>query len=256
MRWPKGPPHLALNPPYFLFIFFVFFAFLSLFHREKNLFSPKKGHFCCSLFCVSLCFFLAFLGPLFFSFSLFVSLVFFSFFLPLCFSFLYLVLALSFCFVCFFQAVLLFLFFCLLSCFVLNHNLRFVFALHLVSCCCCCWFLLRSYLFFIFLDTYQKHLWKKNMEMPKTAKMKNAEIKTDTLTRTVSTGVFTNSVFVFFFVFHSILHFCWEHYKDRGFSPPPPPKKKQKETNKNSKILKLKTGPSWSYKLVQVCCPT
>ena len=22
VRWPKGPPHLALNPPYFLFLFF------------------------------------------------------------------------------------------------------------------------------------------------------------------------------------------------------------------------------------------
>ena len=32
VRWPKGPPHLALNPPYFLFVFvFVCFAFLSLF---------------------------------------------------------------------------------------------------------------------------------------------------------------------------------------------------------------------------------
>ena len=35
VRWPKGPPHLALNPPYFLFVFFgflfFFFALLSLF---------------------------------------------------------------------------------------------------------------------------------------------------------------------------------------------------------------------------------
>ena len=29
VRWPKGPPHLALNPPYF--ISFVFFCFFSLF---------------------------------------------------------------------------------------------------------------------------------------------------------------------------------------------------------------------------------
>ena len=28
VRWPKGPPHLALNPPYlFLFCFFVLFVF-------------------------------------------------------------------------------------------------------------------------------------------------------------------------------------------------------------------------------------
>ena len=25
VRWPKGPPHLALNPPYFLFCFSPFF---------------------------------------------------------------------------------------------------------------------------------------------------------------------------------------------------------------------------------------
>ena len=28
MRWPKGPPHLALNPPYFFFCFFLFCFFL------------------------------------------------------------------------------------------------------------------------------------------------------------------------------------------------------------------------------------
>ena len=28
VRWPKGPPHLALNPPYFLFVFFGFCFFL------------------------------------------------------------------------------------------------------------------------------------------------------------------------------------------------------------------------------------
>ena len=27
VRWPKGPPHLALNPPYFLFVFFCFCSF-------------------------------------------------------------------------------------------------------------------------------------------------------------------------------------------------------------------------------------
>ena len=32
VRWPKGPPHLALNPPYFLFVFcwFLFFFFALL----------------------------------------------------------------------------------------------------------------------------------------------------------------------------------------------------------------------------------
>ena len=33
MRWPEGPPHLAINPPYLLFLFlffgvFLFFGFL------------------------------------------------------------------------------------------------------------------------------------------------------------------------------------------------------------------------------------
>ena len=34
MRWPEGPPHLALNPPYLffvvsvVFVVFVFFVFL------------------------------------------------------------------------------------------------------------------------------------------------------------------------------------------------------------------------------------
>ena len=40
------------------------------------------------------------------------------------------------------------------------------------------------------------------MEIPKIAKMKNAENKTDILTRAISTVVFTNSVFF------SFLYFC------------------------------------------------
>ena len=48
-------------PPYFLFVFlFLLFVFLKI---EKLVFPLKKGHFCCSFFCVSLCLFLAFLGP-------------------------------------------------------------------------------------------------------------------------------------------------------------------------------------------------
>ena len=45
MRWPKGPPYVALNPPYFLllFLFLFFLAFLSLFaFARKTLFSPYK----------------------------------------------------------------------------------------------------------------------------------------------------------------------------------------------------------------------
>ena len=50
VRWPKGPPHLALNPPYlfiFVFLFFCFFFFfLCLFFicflNRKTLFFPLK----------------------------------------------------------------------------------------------------------------------------------------------------------------------------------------------------------------------
>ena len=48
VRWPKGPPHLALIPPYF-FLFFVFvfffFVFPSLFLIEEMLSPIKKGIF-------------------------------------------------------------------------------------------------------------------------------------------------------------------------------------------------------------------
>ena len=43
VRWPKGPPHLALNPPYFFFVFFFFFfplPFLYLLLNRKPSFSP------------------------------------------------------------------------------------------------------------------------------------------------------------------------------------------------------------------------
>ena len=77
VRWPKGPPHLALNPPYFmcfcfcfvsplfcflfflnppyficfcvflLFLcFFVFFVSLSLLLLKKKPVFPPKWHFC------------------------------------------------------------------------------------------------------------------------------------------------------------------------------------------------------------------
>ena len=51
MRWPEGPPHLALNPPYlfFLFVFFWFSFFLGSFpffvFNRKTLFSPPKRAF-------------------------------------------------------------------------------------------------------------------------------------------------------------------------------------------------------------------
>ena len=52
MRWPSGPPHLALNPPYlfvvllFIFVFFLCFPFFAS-NRKKNkpVFPLKKGIF-------------------------------------------------------------------------------------------------------------------------------------------------------------------------------------------------------------------
>ena len=100
VRWPKGPPHLALNPPYYMcllflsFSFFVFdvcfcflvcFAFLSLLLIEKP-FIPHKRPFVLFIFCVTICFSLAFFGlPLFHFLFLCLSLV--LIFLP-CFLFL------------------------------------------------------------------------------------------------------------------------------------------------------------------------
>ena len=85
VRWPKGPPHLALNPPYlfFCFVFVFFFSILSLLPIDKKylFFLPRKGHF---LFIVSasLCFPLAFFGlPLFQFLFLSLSLVFSPFYL-------------------------------------------------------------------------------------------------------------------------------------------------------------------------------
>ena len=74
-----GPPHLTLNPPFFVFFFFPFFA--------SNVFPLRKGHFCL-LLRVSLCFSLAFFGlPLFQFLFLCLSLVIFFIF-PSCLSFL------------------------------------------------------------------------------------------------------------------------------------------------------------------------
>ena len=44
---PEGPPHLALNPPYYyLFWGVLFFPFLYLLFNAKNCFSLEKGIFC------------------------------------------------------------------------------------------------------------------------------------------------------------------------------------------------------------------
>ena len=99
VRWPEGPPHLALNPPYlfFLFVFFFVFFFASfpffVFNR-KNLFFPLKRAFLWFIFSVSLSFSLNLFWPPPFSLSLSLSLcfalVFLSSFLSFFFGFLFL----------------------------------------------------------------------------------------------------------------------------------------------------------------------
>ena len=86
VRWPKGPPHLALNSPYLFFLFFCFvlcFVFFGcLIQNQKPCFPPEKGFFiyfqCFSFFLP-----LPFWASLFFCFSFSVSLFssFLSFFL-------------------------------------------------------------------------------------------------------------------------------------------------------------------------------
>ena len=82
------------------------------------------------------------------------------------------------------------------------------------------------------------------MEIPKTAKMKNAEKKTDILTRTVSTGVFTNSVFFIFCVSFNFALFAENTIKIGVSAKKTKNKKKQNSKVKNWSKLKLKTGPS------------
>ena len=70
--------------------------------------------------------------------------------------------------------------------------------------------------------------------------MKNAE-KTDTLTRAISTIVFTNSVCFSFLCFFKFCIFA-ENTIKIGVSA----QKKNKKNKKNNKFYKLKTGPSIS----------
>ena len=104
VRWPKGPPHLALNPPYFLFFFLVFvflslLCFLCFFNRQKTCFPPRKGHFLLLIFNVSLSFSLNLFWPPPFSVSLSLSLCcsfLFSFLLVFFFAFFLFLVFISF----------------------------------------------------------------------------------------------------------------------------------------------------------------
>ena len=141
VRWPKGPPHLALNPPFIIIIILFFSCFPFFVLNRKTLFLPLTRQFLFIYLCFPLFLFRLFWPPPFFPFSFFVYLLLFSFFLPFCFSFLFLVLAFSFCFVCFLvQDVILFFFFCLLSCFESSRLISFCFpsCFLLVFFCFCC----------------------------------------------------------------------------------------------------------------------
>ena len=92
VRWPKGPPHSALNPPIFFFFggggLLLFLSFLCFVMQKKLVFPLEKAIICLFLN-VSLCLALAFCGlPLFQFFFLCLSLLLVLFSFPSCLSFL------------------------------------------------------------------------------------------------------------------------------------------------------------------------
>ena len=98
VRWPEAPPHLALNPPYLIFLFLgggLFFPFLSLlfiFNTKQYLFFPQKRAFLFIFESLPLLLLRLFWPPPFSIYllclSLSLSLSFFSLFLLSCLSFL------------------------------------------------------------------------------------------------------------------------------------------------------------------------
>ena len=109
MRWPEGPAHLALNPPYlFRFVFLVFVCFLLLLEGKPQLFPLNKGIFALVFFSSLLSLFLSLflyfflLIPLIFSLSAFLA-FFLSFFLCI-----YIFPFFHGCFLCCFLVVLVF----------------------------------------------------------------------------------------------------------------------------------------------------
>ena len=135
MRWPKGPPHLALSFPSFFFVFF--FLFLSLLcNTKKPCFPLEKGIFCLFL-SVSLCFSLAYFGLHLFQFfflCLSLLLVLFPSFLSFVFAF--------FCFLVFVS------FFPCLSSLLLFHEKHNIRILNYIV------FPHQSFLFFGFLSSF------------------------------------------------------------------------------------------------------
>ena len=263
VRWPKGPPHLALNPPYFIcfclfFCFFLFFLVsLSLLLLEKKPVPspPLKRAFFVYFFWVSLSFSLALFHFLLFlslslSLSLFLCLSLVLFLFP---SLLFFISVSGYCFsflFCLLSSFKLFFGFCCSACclalfriIIFHLFLLCIFCLPFVLVFCFACFVF-FFLFLVFWETKQKHLQKNgNWKNSKNIKCRK---KTDTLTRAVSTIVFTNSVIFLFLCFFKFCIFA-ENTIKIGVSAPPPPKKKQKKKNKKiNKFYKLKTGPSIS----------
>ena len=91
-----------------------------------------------------------------------------------------------------------------------------MFLLYILFSCCCFFVVFVAFIFcyfFLIFGYLSKNISQKHGNLRE--KSKNEKCRTtkrnkkDILTRTVSTGVFTNSVlFFFFFVFLSISHFC------------------------------------------------
>ena len=116
----------------------------------------------------------------------------------------------------------------------------------LFSSSCCFWFLLLSYFCFFDFNYLSKNISEKFGNCKKNPKMKNAQ-KKDILTRAVSTGVLTNSVFFSFLCFFKFCIFAENTIKIGVSAKRKKGKKTQKKKKpsvKNWSKLALKTGPS------------
>ena len=175
VRWLKGPPHLALNPPYFLFVFLcVFLCFPFFASNRKSRFPLRKGILFFFLF---LPFLLAFFWPPPFHF-LFLCLSRVRLFLP---SFLFLMsisgsyFSISFCLFSVSRCSLFFVFYPLvvLSC---SESQYYIFLLCILFSCCFLFLLLWCFVIFVFwLPINKTSLKSGNSENPQ---MKNAEERT------------------------------------------------------------------------------
>ena len=229
-----GPKPSLFSFCFFFLVFFLCFPFFFLIDK-KTCFPPKKGHVLFIVQCLPLFLFSLFgASPLKFPFSFFASLLLFSFFLPSCFSFslsgscFFFLLCLLFLF----QDVLLFLLFCLLSCVVLNHNISFIFALHLVF-----WLLLffcsSCFAILLFWDFWKpvKNISEK-MEIGKTAKNEKCR-KKRTFWQELLAQLCSQIVSSFLFCVSFNFAFLQKNSIKIGVSAPP-----------QKKNLKLKSGPS------------